>query len=170
MEIWYWQDTRAHRAVKLYALLAVAVCASMSGCAPTAPVLVGPARAPIPVEQVVIYQQPPANSQDVAVLKASSHSVFTPGGPAATDVVVQRLKVRAAQLGANGLVLQGFSDSQSASLGTGVGSESYSRSSSVGVGAGASFGIFKKSGAALAIYVPPEAQQPQAQRQDVQQQ
>ena len=161
MEIRYRQDTRAHRAVKLCALLTVAVCVSMSGCAPTAPVLVGPARAPIPVEQVVIYQQPPANSQDVAVLKASSHSVFSPGGPAATDMVVQRLKVRAAQLGANGLVLQGFSDSQTASLGTGVGSESYSRSSSVGVGAGASFGIFKKSGEALAIYVPPAEAQPQ---------
>jgi hypothetical protein len=147
--------------VKRYALLAVAVWVSMSGCAPTAPVLVGPARAPIPVEQVVIYQQPPANSRDVAILKASSHSVFSPGGPAATDMVVQRLKVRAAQLGANGLVLQGFSDSQTASLGTGVGSESYSRSSSVGVGAGASFGIFKKSGEALAIYVPPAEAQPQ---------
>ena len=152
--------------MKRYALLAVTVCVSMSGCAPTAPVLVGPARAPIPVEQVVIYQQPPANSRDVAILKASSHSVFSPGGPAATDTVVQRLKVRAAQLGANGLVLQGFSDSQSASLGTGVGSESYSRSSSVGVGAGASFGVFKKVGEALAIYVPPA----EVQHQDVQQQ
>jgi hypothetical protein len=124
------------------------------GCAPAKPLLVGPARAPIPVEQVVIYQQPPPNSTDVAVLKASSHSVFTPGGPAATDTVVQRLKVRAAQLGANGLVLQGFSDAQTASLGTGVGSESYSRSSAVGVGASGSFGIFKKTGEALAIFVP----------------
>jgi hypothetical protein len=154
--------------VKRYALLAVTVFVSMSGCAPTAQVLVGPGGVPISVEQGVIYQQPPANSRDVAILKASSHSVFSPGGPAATDLVVQRLKVRAAQLGANGLVLQGFSDSQSASLGTGVGSESYSRSSSVGVGAGASFGIFKKSGEALAIYVPPEAQQPQAQQQGAQ--
>jgi hypothetical protein len=161
MESRHRNNKQTHRAAKYCAVLAVGVCVSMSGCAPTAPVLVGPARAPIPVEQVVIYQQPPANSRDVAILKASSHSVFSPGGPAATDMVVQRLKVRAAQLGANGLVLQGFSDSQSASLGTGVGSESYSRSSSVGVGAGASFGIFKKSGEALAIYVPPEAQQPQ---------
>jgi hypothetical protein len=150
----------------------VAGCVSMSGCAPSAPLLVGPVRAPIPVEQVVIYQQPPANSRDVAILKASSHSVFSPGGPAATDTVVQRLKVRAAQLGANGLVLQGFSDSQTASLGTGMGSESYSRSSSVGVGAGASFGIFRKSGEALAIYVPPaEAQRPaDAQPQEAPQQ
>jgi hypothetical protein len=76
-------------------LLAVAY-GLICGCAPAAPLLVGPARAPIAVEQVVIYQQPPPNSTDVAILKATSHSVFSPGGPAATDTVVQRLKVRAA--------------------------------------------------------------------------
>jgi hypothetical protein len=137
-------------------LLAVSV-ALICGCAPAKPVLVGPARAPIPVEQVIIYQQPPPNSTDVAILKATSHSAFAPGGPAATDTVVQRLKVLAAQVGANGLVLQGFSDAQTASVGTGVGSESYSRSSAVGVGASGAFGIFKKTGEALAIFVPPGA-------------
>jgi hypothetical protein len=140
--------------VKFTCLLVVAVCVSISGCAPTAPKLTGPPRAPIPVEQVMIYDLPPANAQDVALLHASSHSVFSPGGPSATDKVVQRLKVQAAQLGANGLVLQGFSDAQTASLGTGVGSESYGRSSAVGVGASGSFGVFKKTGEALAIFVP----------------
>jgi hypothetical protein len=28
---------------------------------------------------VVIYQQPPANSSDVAILRATSHSAFSPG-------------------------------------------------------------------------------------------
>jgi hypothetical protein len=138
-------------------LLLVVSVALICGCAPAKPVLVGPARAPIPVEQVIIYQQPPPNSTDVAILKATSHSAFAPGGPAATDTVVQRLKVQAAQVGANGLVLQGFSDAQTASVGTGVGSESYSRSSAVGVGASGAFGIFKKTGEALAIFVPPGA-------------
>ncbi|HEX2792000.1 MAG TPA: hypothetical protein VHN17_16345 [Steroidobacteraceae bacterium] len=140
--------------MKFTCLLVVAVCVSISGCAPTAPKLTGPPRAPIPVEQVMIYDLPPANAQDVALLHASSHSVFSPGGPGATDKVVQRLKVQAAELGANGLVLQGFSDAQTASLGTGVGSESYGRSSAVGVGASGSFGVFKKTGEALAIFVP----------------
>jgi hypothetical protein len=141
--------------MKYFPFLASAIWLSMSGCAPASRVLPGPARAPIPVDQVVIYQQPPANSTDVAILHASSHSVFSPGGPSATDKVVQLLKVQAAQLGANGVVLQGFSDRQTGSLGTGVGSDSYSRNSAVSVGAGASFGIFKKTGEALAIYVPP---------------
>jgi hypothetical protein len=141
--------------MKCFSVLTITLWASISGCTPASRVVPGPARAPIPVEQVVIYQQPPANSVDVAVLHASSHSVFSPGGPSATDKVVQLLKVQAAQLGANGVVLQGFSDRQTGSLGTGVGSDSYSRNSAVSVGAGASFGIFKKTGEALAIYVAP---------------
>ena len=140
--------------MKYLRVLVVAVCVSISGCAPAPPKLAGPARAPIPVEQVMIYDVPPANAQDVAILHASSHSVFSPGGPSATDKVVQRLKVQAAQLGDNGVVLQGFSDRQTASLGTGVGSESYGRSTAVGVGASGSFGVFKKTGEALAIFVP----------------
>ena len=140
--------------MKYLRVLVVAVCVSISGCAPAPPKLAGPARAPIPVEQVMIYDVPPANAQDVAILHASSHSVFSPGGPSATDKVVQRLKVQAAQLGANGVVLQGFSDRQTASLGTGGGSESYVRSTAVGVGASGSFGVFKKTGEALAIFVP----------------
>jgi hypothetical protein len=137
------------------AVLAVVIWASLSGCAPATRVLPGPARAPIAVDQVVVYQQPPANAVDVAILHASNHSVFSPGGPSATDKLVQLLKVQAAQLGANGLVLQNFSDRQTGSLGSGVGSDSYSRNSAVSVGAGASFGIFKKTGEALALYVPP---------------
>jgi hypothetical protein len=135
--------------------MAMALAVSVIACAPAAPVRVGPVRAPVAVEQVVIYQQPPPNALDVATLHATNHSVFSPGGPAATDKLIQQLKVQAAQLGANGLVLQGFSDRLSGSLGTGVGSESYSRSSAVGVSAGGAMGIFKKTGEALAIYVPP---------------
>lgn len=140
--------------MKVFRGLIVAVCVSIGACAPTPPKLAGPPRAPIPVEQVMIYDVLPANAQDVAVLHASSHSVFSPGGPGEIDKVVQRLKVQAAQLGANGLVLQGFSDRQTASLGAGAGSESYGRSSAVGVGASGSFGVFKKTGEALAIFVP----------------
>lgn len=124
-------------------------------CASSRPVMVGHARPAISVEQVVVYSHAPAAFEDVATLSASTKSVFTPGGPAQIDKVVQQLKVQAALLGANGLILEGFSDAQTASLGTGVGSESYSRNTSVGVGVGGSFGIFKKTGMGRAIYVPP---------------
>jgi hypothetical protein len=134
-------------------LLATAICLLAAACASTKPVLVGKARPAIPVGQVTVYSHEPAAFEDVATLTASSKSAFGPGGPQQIDKVVQRLKEQAAQLGANGLILEGFSDAQTASLGTGVGSTSYSGNSAVGVGVGGSFGIFKKTGRARAIYV-----------------
>ena len=136
-------------------ILSMTACLAIVACASSRPVMVGRARPAIPVEQVVVYSHAPAAFEDVATLTASTKSAFSPGGPAQIDKVVERLKVQAAQLGANGLILEGFSDAQTASLGTGVGSESYSRNTSVGVGVGGSFGIFKKTGMGRAIYVTP---------------
>jgi hypothetical protein len=127
----------------------------LTACASTAPVIVGHTRPAIPVEQVKVYSHPPAVFEDIATLSASSKSAFSPGGPQQIDKVVGRLKQQAAQLGANGLILEGFSDAKTVSLGTGVSSESYSRSSAVGIGVGGSFGIFKKTGKGRAIFVPP---------------
>ena len=118
-------------------------------------VLVGPARPPISAADVKIYVQPPPTFQEVAVLNASSHSLFQPGGPHATDKVVARLKEQAAKLGANGIILGDFLDAQTSSLGTGVGSDSYTHNGSISLGVGGGVGIFKKTGKARAIYVPP---------------
>ncbi|MEA3135156.1 MAG: hypothetical protein QOG17_3002 [Gammaproteobacteria bacterium] len=71
------------------------------------------------------------------------------------DKVIERLKIEAAQLGANGVLLGDVADRQTGSIGTGVGSDSYSRNSSVGVGVGGSLGIYKKTGKGTAIYVAP---------------
>jgi hypothetical protein len=133
----------------LLAALALAACASSSH------ILVGTARAPISPDQVRIYSSAPPVFDEIAILNASSKSVFSPGGQRAVDQVIARLKVQAAQLGANGIILEGFVDNQTGAIGTGVGSDSYSRSSSVGVGVGGSLGIFKKTGQGRAIYVPP---------------
>lgn len=135
--------------------LSMLTCLALAACASSGPKMIGHARPAIPVGQVIVYSHPPAAFEDIATLSASTKSVFSPGGPAQIDKVVERLKAQAAQLGANGLILEGFSDAQTASLGTGVGSESYSRNTSVGVGVGGSFGIFKKTGMGRAIYVAP---------------
>jgi hypothetical protein len=81
--------------------------------------------------------------------------MFGTGGQGSVDKVIQRLKEQAAKLGANGIILEGMSDRQTGSLGGGSGSSSYSGNSAVGVGVGGSLGIFKKTGEARAIYVPP---------------
>lgn len=127
----------------------------VTACASSSHVLVGTVRPPISPADVQIYSAPPPKFEEIAVLDASSKSVFGTGGQRTIDKVVEQLKVQAAKLGANGMILEGFADSQTASLGTGVGSDSYSRSSAVGVGVGGSFGVFKKTGKARAIYVAP---------------
>jgi hypothetical protein len=103
---------------------------------------------------VKIYSHPPANFQEIAVLDASSKSAFGTGGQKSVDKVVERLKIEAAKLGANGVILEGFQDSETGSIGTGVGSDTYSSHSAVGVGVGGSLGIYKKTGHGEAIYVP----------------
>lgn len=141
--------------LSLCAALALAACAS----APQAIVMTGTARPPIPPEQVLILSAPPPQFQDIAILHASGKSV-NPGSQAAFEKVVLRLKQEAAQVGANAVILEGFSDRQTASIGTGVGSTSYGAHSAVGVGVGGGFGIYAKTGQGRAIYIPPGAPQP----------
>ena len=90
-------------------------------------VLAGPTnlRAPISPALVKVYSSPPPHFEEIAVLNASSKSMFNAGGQRTTDKVVERLKVEAAQLGANGVILDDFNQTQSGSLGTGVGSGLY---------------------------------------------
>ncbi|HEV7986073.1 MAG TPA: hypothetical protein VGP20_07895 [Steroidobacteraceae bacterium] len=143
-----------HRLLLTLCILALTACA-----APQSQVITGTPRAPISPDQVVILSQPPPVFEDVAILNASSKSV-NPAGQAAFDKVVQRLKMQAAQLGANAVILEGFTDRQTASIGTGVGSTSYSSHSAVGVGVGGGFGVYRKTGQGRAVYIPPGAPQP----------
>ena len=62
---------------------------------------------------------------------------------------------KAAQLGANGLLLEDFSDSDPVSVGTGVGSQTYTHNGSINVGVGGSLGVVKKAAKARAIFVAP---------------
>ena len=139
-------------------LLSAAALGFAAACAPSSHVLVGKVRDPIPPAEVKIYSHAPPRFEEVAVLSASSKSAFAPGGQRAIDKVVERLKEQAAKLGANGIILEDFSDRETGSLGTGVGSSSYSRNSAVGLGVGGSLGIFSKTGKARAIYVAPAAE------------
>ena len=126
----------------------------LPACASSSHVIVGRVRPAIAPSEVRLYSHAPPQFEEIALLDASSHSVFRPGGQAAMDKVIERLKGEAAQVGANGLILEGFVDVETGSVGTGVDSQSYGRSSAVGVGVGGGLGIFKKTGQARAIFVP----------------
>jgi hypothetical protein len=147
------RKTSANRSLALAGFIALSVAA----CATDSVVITGLSRAPISPADVKIYSQPPAQFEEVAILDASKNSAFTTGGQKTVDEVIQGLKAQAAKIGANGVILQGFSDSQTGSVGSGVGSSSYSSNSAVGVGVGGSLGIYKKTGHGVAIFVPPQS-------------
>lgn len=142
--------TIARREVFLFS-----ACCLVSACASPTHVITGDVRPPIAPEQVVIYSQPPIYFKTIATLDASASSAFGTGGQKSIDKVISRLKIEAAKLGANGIILEGFSDRQTGSIGSGVGSASASGNTAVGVGVGGSLGIYKKTGHGEAIYVPP---------------
>jgi hypothetical protein len=142
--------------ILLYTPIVITAIAVLVACAPSNHVLVGPVRPAITPDQVKIYSHPPATPFDeIAILDANSTSAFGTGGQKSIDKVIERLRIEAAKLGANGVVVEGFWDAPPGSVGTGVGSDSYGNHSAVGVGLGGSLGIYKKTGHGDAIYVHP---------------
>jgi hypothetical protein len=142
-------------------LMLAAAALVLAACATDSIVLTGTARPAISPAEVRIYSQPPAVFEEIAILNASKSSAFTTGGQKTVDKVVEGLKEEAAKIGANGIILEGFSDRQTGAVGSGVGSSSVSSNSAVGVGVGGSLGIYKKTGHGRAIFVPPGSSSPQ---------
>jgi ABC-type sugar transport system substrate-binding protein len=142
-------------------LMLAAAALVLAACATDSIVMTGTARPAISPAEVRIYSQPPAVFEEIAILNASKNSAFTTGGQKTVDKVVEGLKEEAAKIGANGIILEGFSDRQTGAVGSGVGSSSVSSNSAVGVGVGGSLGIYKKTGHGRAIFVPPGSSSPQ---------
>jgi hypothetical protein len=138
-------------------LLAVAGLMVLTACATDSVVITGSPRPAISPADVRIYSHPPAAFEEIAILNTSKNSAFTTGGQKTVDKVIEGLKEQAAKVGANGVILEGFSDSQTGSVGSGASSSSVSSNSAVGVGVGGSLGIYKKTGHGIAIFVPPGA-------------
>lgn len=133
------------------AILLALVCA----CA-TSHVMIGKARPAISPEEVRIYDRPPQTAyEEIARLDTSSQGSFSFTAQRKTDAVIKRLKIEAAKLGANGVLLEGIGDRTTGSIGTGGGGDSFSGGSSFGGGIGLSAGLKSKVGGGLAIYVQP---------------
>ena len=87
-------------------------------------------------------------------MSASRKSVSSAGGERAIAKMIEAMRAKAAELGANGLLLEDFSDSDPIAIGTGVGSQTYTHNASINVGLGGSLGLVKKIAKARAIFVP----------------
>lgn len=132
----------------------------LAACASTSHVMIGKARPPVPVSQVTVYMEPPANYERIALIDASSQGSMRFGEQAKSDIAIQRLRQEAARLGANGVLFEGMGDQPGAVIGTGGSNVSFGGNSSVGVGFGLSNQLTYKLAHGVAIYVtaaPPAA-------------
>jgi hypothetical protein len=136
---------------------AALLLAALAGCASSQAELVGRARPAISPDQVRIYLQPPESKyEQIANLAASSRGSFTLTSAGQTDKVIERLKQRAAQLGANGLLLYGVGNQTSRAVGAAVNVEDETTHSPYGLGVGAWGFFYRMSGEGMAIYVEPK--------------
>ncbi|HEY1861973.1 MAG TPA: hypothetical protein VGG61_16545 [Gemmataceae bacterium] len=127
----------------------------LAGCATSSQLVTGAARDPLAPAQVRVYTSAPATFQEVAIFSASRESVTSTGGERAIEKMIESMRAQAAQLGANGLLLEDFSDAPSTTLGSDVVSETYTHNGSINIGVGGSIALTKKIAKSRAIYVPP---------------
>src|SRR5258708_29864492 len=129
---------------------------ALAACATSTQVLTGAPRSPLLAAEVRVYTQaPPQSFDEIALLGATRKSVSTAGAERAIAKMIEAMRLQAAQLGANGLLLEDISDSDPVSIGSGVGSQTYTHTTSLTAGFGGSLGVKKKTVKDRAIFVPP---------------
>jgi hypothetical protein len=134
-------------------IMGIALILPLGGCASSSQLLTGSPRAPLPSSEVKVYTQAPTNFEEIAVLRASRPSVSSAGGERAIERMIETMRSQAAQLGANGLLLEELSDANGLALGSGVGSQTSTHNASINVGVGGSLGLVKKLASGRAIFV-----------------
>ena len=124
------------------------------GACTSSHILVGKQRPPISPSAVQVYLDPPSHYEKVAVLESNNRASFAFTQQQKTNKVVERLKLEAAALGANGILLQGVGDQYAGSIGTvnawASGNSAY--------GLGISSATYLRVGSGIAIYVFPDSQ------------
>lgn len=140
--------------LKTLAMLSImGVLLALSGCSTTSNIVTGVTRDPISPEQVRMYSNEPANFEEIAVIEANSKGSMKFTEQAKTDAAIERLKVEAAKLGANGVIITAIADGQGAGFSFGLGGGSFGRNSGASVGAGTSTSTTYKIVTGVAIFV-----------------
>ncbi len=84
---------------------------TLGGCTTTSSrVMVGQGRAPIDPASVKLYLSPPASYEEIAMITADSDNSWTFTQQEKMETVIERLKIEAAAVGANGVLIRGVSD------------------------------------------------------------
>ena len=143
------------KSLSLFALLAAVL---LVGCASSSTRLVAPARPALSPAEVRVYRTAPPRYQEIALLDATSGARFFHGSPEGEAEAIARLKVEAARVGANGVLITSLGDRASGMLGVGVGGGGISGGRrNVVAGGGSVSGaapIVSNAAQGIAIYVP----------------
>lgn len=128
---------------------------TLAACATSSQMVTGAPRSPLLPAEVRVYTQAPPSFEEIAALGATRKSVSTAGAERAIAKMIETMRLQAARLGANGLLLEDIADSDPVSVGSEVGSQTYTHNASINLGIGGSLGVTKKIVKARAIFVPP---------------
>lgn len=93
--------------------VSILLCVLMTGCAlaPKSDItLTGEQRSALPVAEVVVYTEVPAQYTEIARITATSPGSATVAGQLKTDELVAFLKAEAAALGANAVIITQIKD------------------------------------------------------------
>jgi len=113
---------------KILFLISSSACLFLSGCTilNTSTVIVGEKRAAISSESVKLYTTPPKNYIEVAILSVEAGHDFR-STQDLMDSAVERLKVEAAKVGANGVLLANVGRRDNNTVGIGIGNATTNR-------------------------------------------
>ena len=136
-----------------YFVSLIVVLLALAGCSTTSNVITGQARDPISPDMVKLYSNEPTEFEEIAVIEANSKGSMKFTEQTKTDAAIERLKMEAAKLGANGVLITGIADGYGGSISFGLGGGSFGRSSGASVGAGTSTASSYKIVTGVAIYV-----------------
>ncbi|MDR2554596.1 MAG: hypothetical protein LBC64_04130 [Fibromonadaceae bacterium] len=88
---------------KFLNLIFIAVVGNLLGCATGSAIITGNVRPAIEPTEVKIYLKPPMEYETIGLVEASSDVEFS--AQAAQDRVIDKLKEKAAEIGANGVLI-----------------------------------------------------------------
>ncbi len=101
--------------------LFAAVCL-LAGCADNSAIITGQVRPATTPDKVQVYLQPPARKYDtIGLVTASSKGKLAVSRQKKTDVAMRILKEKAAEIGANGVILQSQGMNSEGAVGTASG-------------------------------------------------
>lgn len=127
---------------------------TISGCAsPSSSLVVGKVRPAISPDQVKLYLRPPKKFEEIAVIESSSLYSWAITEQGKLNDVIAALRVEAAKVGANGILIQGTGNQQAGAVATGSGTATRVGNTVFGSGLSMAVPITVKAGNGLAIFV-----------------